>query len=232
MSRTVTLADIHLESRERADKVGSGFIQKAELTRYINASYTFLYDLLVGAYGNDYYLKSYDFTTDGIKDSYALPTDFYKMIGVDYMNNSDTFLSLKPFQFNERAKYQLGTYWSALVGRSGPRYQLRGDDIAFMPKADGSYNIRLWYIPACPRLVSDTDKLDGINGWEEFVIVDAAIKMLAKEETDTAELQKEKNELIIRINTMAENRDAGHSFRVTDVSNDYGFINDSDAYRY
>jgi hypothetical protein len=232
MSRQVTLGELRTQSRLRADKVGSGFIKDDELLTYINSSYAELYDLLVGAYGNDYYLNSYEFSTNGTDRFFELPYDFYKLVGVDYINGGDTFLTLKPFQFNERAKYQLGTYWSAVVGIGGPRYKLSNNQIEFMPKPDGNYPIKIWYIPACPALIADSDELNGVNGFEEYIVVDAAIKMLQKEESDVTILMAQKMALIQRINTMAENRDAGMSFRVTDVNTDYfpGF--DSDAYRY
>jgi hypothetical protein len=53
-----------------------------------------------------------------------------------------------------------------------------------------------------------TDTFDGINGWEEFVIVDAAIKCMIKQELGTQELEKQKKDLIRRIEAMAPNRDA------------------------
>lgn len=219
MARTVTLLQLKTQSRLRADKVGSSFIQDSELVGYINNSACELYDLLVGAYGNDYFLKSNSFSTVGQTESYNLPTDFYKMTGLDYLISSDNVLTLRPYQFNERNKYRIGTYWNAIIGAAGPRYKINQSTISLLPVPDGVYNLKLWYVPACPTLALDTDTFDGINGWEEFIIIDAAIKMLQKEESDTSLLEKQKIMIMGRINQMAENRDAGQSFRITDVSN-------------
>lgn len=231
MSRSLTLADLHYQSRLRADKVGSSYIKKDELTSYINSSYAELYDLLIGAYGNDYYLKLNSFTTVGGTDTYSLPSDFYKMIGMDFKLTASRRLTLRPFQFNERNRYQEGAYWSAVVGISGPRYHIQGNDIKFRPTPDGAYQIDHWYIPCCPVLVNDNDTVDGINGFEEYIIVDCAIKMLSKEESEIGHLEVQKNRLIQRINTMAENRDAGQTFRVSDVQKDWLNI-EGDTYRY
>lgn len=231
MSRTVTLSDIHYQARLRADKVGSTYIKKDELTSYVNSSYAELYDLLVGAYGNDYYLKLYTFATSNGVDEYSLPADFYKLIGIDFKITASRRLTLRPFQFNERNRYQEGAYWSAVVGISGPRYHLQADKIKFRPKPDGNYDIDFWYIPACPILVNDADTIDGVNGWEEYIFVDCAIKMLSKEESDVSHLEIQKQRLIQRINTMAENRDAGQTFRVSDVQKDWLNI-EGDTYRY
>lgn len=223
MARTITLLQLKTQSRLRADKVGSGFIQNDELVSYINSSACELYDLLVGAYGNDYFLDSHTFSTVNNTSDYDLPADFYKMAGIDYLIGPQEALTLKPYQFNERNRYRIGTYWNAIVGAGGPRYKLNPTTISFLPVPDGVYNMELWYVPSCPKLVSDSDTFDGVNGWEEFIIIDAAIKMLQKEESDTSLLEKQKMAIIGRINQMAENRDAGQSFRVTDVNNVDGF---------
>lgn len=58
---------------------------------------------------------------------------------------------------------------------------------------------------------------DGISGWLEYVITDAAIKMLQKEESDTSVFQFQKAALIKRIEAAAENRDAGSPATIADV---------------
>lgn len=231
--RTFTLSQVMQKSRERADKVGSGFILDSELIGYINESYSALYDLLVSAYDNDYYMKAapFVFTTVGQQQMYDLPDDFYKLRGIDLTIGSNEKLTLRQFQWNERNKYQQGTYWSALVGNYGPRYKLIENKIAFYPAPDAGYSLSVWYIPHCPILANSGDKINGVNGWEEFIIIDAAIKMLAKEESDTSELTREKLLIMARIKEMSENRDAGESFRVSDVRSNWNDFYD-DVYRY
>jgi len=58
---------------------------------------------------------------------------------------------------------------------------------------------------------------DGISGWLEYVITDAAIKMLQKEESDTSVLQLQKAALIKRVEAAGENRDAGSPATIADV---------------
>ena len=58
---------------------------------------------------------------------------------------------------------------------------------------------------------------DGISGWLEYVVTDAAIKMLQKEESDTSTLQFQKAALIKRIEAAGENRDAGSPATIADV---------------
>lgn len=66
------------------------------------------------------------------------------------------------------------------------------------------------------------DSIDGRNGWEEWVVVDAAIKLLAKEESDTSQLERESARLWARIMAALQNRDAGQGKRITDVAYNSG----------
>lgn len=60
--------------------------------------------------------------------------------------------------------------------------------------------------------------MNGVNGWEDYVVVDAAIKCLVKEESDPRALMEQKQGLLKRIEAMAANRDAGKPEKITDVS--------------
>jgi hypothetical protein len=59
--------------------------------------------------------------------------------------------------------------------------------------------------------------MTGYNGWEEYIITDAAIKMLQKEESDVSILMAQKNMLFQRIQKECENRDENGIQTVTDV---------------
>lgn len=61
---------------------------------------------------------------------------------------------------------------------------------------------------------------DGVNGWEEFAILSAAIKCLQKEESDTTELRNELMEMNQTLVNMAEDRDASFASQVQDVQRD------------
>jgi len=60
-------------------------------------------------------------------------------------------------------------------------------------------------------------RFDFYTGWDEYIIIDSAIKMLLKEEADVTALLLQKNQLTERIITESQNRDAGEPQVVTDV---------------
>mgnify|MGYP003153623004 CR=1 FL=1 len=55
-------------------------------------------------------------------------------------------------------------------------------------------------------------------GYQEYVVVSAAIKCLMKEESDVRMLLAEKADLQRRIETAAPRKDAGHPHKIVDVS--------------
>lgn len=226
--RTITLGELKQKSRERADMVNSQFVKNSELVGLINDSITDLYDLLVDTY-EDYYIKEQSLTTVFGQDTYSLPDDFYKMRGVDYFLSPTEFLSVRPFQFTERNIFNRSlVYESSYNAESRLRYRIVGNNIKFIPVPDVQKEIKFWYVPVSENLIDDIDTFDGINGYEELVIVDVAIKMLAKEESDTTQLERRYARLWKRVTDSAANRDAGESSRVSDVGNRslrfYGYL--------
>lgn len=208
MASLVTFGEIKQKARRRADMENSTFVKDAELSDYVNDSIKELYDLLVQKFGNDYFVKEFEFQTQpGVKD-YDLPEDFYKLKGVDLIRGetSDPF-TLSPFMFIERNRTGLFDNF---------RYRIIGNQIRFIDP-ETSRTIRLWYVPVAPLLSDDADTFDTINGYEEYVVLDAAIKMLQKEEADVQILLAQKGQMELRIDRAADNRDEGQSQRVTDV---------------
>ncbi len=211
-----TLAELQLEVRQRADMVNSSFVSDDELKGYINKSIQELYDLILQKYGNDYYVSSTTFPLVVNQEAYALPTNFLKVLGVDLELGPSDYITLKPFMFNERNRYT-STSLRGFYGASFYRYRLRGNSLIFSPVPNVTSTIRLWYVPRATTLSASSDTFDGFNGWQEYVIVDAAIKCLQKEESDVSVLIRQKQDLIVRIEEAAGNRDAGFSPRITDT---------------
>lgn len=212
---TVTLLELRTRSRQRADMESTGFVQDPELNSYINASYAELYDLLVSKYGSDYFVASpYDFTTTSNVDTYPLPVSFYKLLGVDYKIDSPNWVTLKRFEFSERNLPQTWDIYSAEF----IRYRVFGNNILFSPIPNVPQTMRLWFIPLPDQLTLDTDSFSGINGYEEYVIIDAAMKMRIKEESDIQDLLVQKMAMKKRIEDMADARDVGSPATVQDTS--------------
>lgn len=223
------LSDIRTLVRQRANMENTQFVTDTELNAYINASYGECYDILVSRF-EDYFLyldpstqKPPQFTLTAGQNTYALPSDLYKLRGIDVLVNS-------PNDWNTVSRYNFGerNSRSRVVNRLqyGLRnlyYRVIGSKIFFLPEdqSDGTY--RLWYVPRVTKLSADTDDTAGtILDFEEYVVVDAAIKCLLKEESDPSALMAIKEQLKGRIQSMASERDAGSRERIGNVREGYG----------
>jgi fibronectin type 3 domain-containing protein len=214
----MSLAAIRLAAQQRADRENSNFVTMPEWNSYINQSAFELYDLLTTVYEDYNIAPVVQFQTDG-SATYDLPNgsnysgakSFYKLMGVDVgiANNTNGWVTLKKFNFIARNRYVFPQITSTYMGVFNMQYRIIGDKIMFIPTPQAGQTMRLWYIPRMSSLLQDTDVLDGVSGWTEYVIVDAAIKALQKEESDVSVLMAEKQMLVERINGSAMNRDAG-----------------------
>lgn len=235
----MSLAQIRINSKQRADMVNSQFLTDSEWNANINNSYFELYDLLVTAYGEEYFSATpVQFNTDGSTQIYPLPdgvttftnaltnatgyvaSPFYKLLGVDIGPNQgpNGWVSIKRFNFIDRNMFFYPNTNSTLYGVFNMSYRLLGTGIEFIPLPAAGQPIRLWYIPRMTMLLADTDcTTSGISGWIEYVIVDAAIKAMQKEESDCSFLMSQKQQLLKRIEGAAMNRDVGQADTISDT---------------
>lgn len=223
----LSLGELRLMSQQRADRVGSDFVTTPEWNSYINQSYLELYDILIGAFEDYNVATPLIFTTDGSTTQYPLPDGIlysgakplYKLLGVDcgLASTSNAWVTLHKFDFISRNRYVFPNISSTYMGVFNLRYRIFGSTLFFIPTPSGAQYIRLWYIPRLATLLQDTDLADGISGWTEYVITDAAIKALQKEESDVSVLMAQKQMLLDRIQSMAQNRDAGMPDTISDT---------------
>lgn len=227
-----TLGQIREAAKEKADMVSSKFIPDKEWNGYINQSYYELYDILIQKFGDDYFVAP-ALTVSISGNALTLPNGtnhsaapaFYKLLGVDLQLNAgnEAYVTLRKFNFIDRNRYVYPTLGASAVASVRPQYRIVGNEIQFIPRPTNANAARLWYIPRLSKLLKDTDIADGVSGWTEYIAVDAALKALAKEESDVGVLAAQKVALIARIESAAENRDAGQPDTVSDVRSSGSF---------
>jgi hypothetical protein len=228
--RTATLAQLKLDAKQRADMENSSFISDTEWNRLINQSITEYYDIVTQKFSDDYYYATLNVPlVSGVSD-YDLPTDFYKLLGVDLLINGDPTAATAQWSTVKRYEHSDRNYFNNLVVRNAlgvqpVRYRLQGNKIVIKPVPSvGAQYFRILYNPAFDDLVDDTDSFDFVNGWEELPVIDAAIKALVKEESPIDSLLMQKQVIMQRIESAAENRDAAMPSRVADMRS--GFFDD------
>jgi hypothetical protein len=233
--------------------VHSDFVTTGEWNSIINLSYFELYDILVTAYEDYFADQTVILTTDGTTANFPVPDGvnnffggvfpstisdgnpakaFYKLAGIDLAVNTarnDAWVTLRRYNFIDRNKYVYPNSTSTIYGVYNMGYRLMGTNLNFIPTPTGNQQIRIWYSPRLTSLLADNDITSiGYSGWLRYVIVRAAKYALDKEEgTDTSSLTSEIMFLKERIQSTAENRDAGIADTISETRQDpiYGGTN-------
>ena len=200
--------------------VGSAFVSDAEIVDYINVAMAEIHDLLVEKY-EDYYVSTTTYTLPGGNPG-TLPATFYKALGVDFDSGGVSY-RLKRYSFQERNMYNSPGAVAARIADT--RYAIQGNQIKFIPDPTTSGTVTLHYVPEAQRFSSGSTSATIVslapamaNGYEEYVVVDAAIKCLLKEESDVQPHMVYKEQLRKRLEAAAGNRDAGESYKISDVN--------------
>lgn len=214
-----TVGNLRLECQQRTDRVNSDNITDQEWNSMINQSYKELYDILIQKFGDMYFVTTpFTITTVQNTNLYALPTDFYKLFLCEVaLNPSDpnSYVTLSQFEFLQKNLFNYPNQFT-LYGVTNLRYRLNGNNLMIVPIPQANQTIRLWYAPRPNQLINDTDLVDGISGYEEYIVADVCIKTLAKTEEDSSIFMAQKSALLKRVEEAAENRNISEPQRVTD----------------
>lgn len=203
MSRTTTVGTLKTRVRERADCVSdTSFITDAELGRLLDEAYCELVDLLITADIHQTETTSTVTITAGV-DTYTLPSDMYKLLGVDvrWSTSPARYENVPLLGFSERNDYSnLTTSSNGITRASG--YRIVAAGIQFIPQPPTGQVYRLSYVPVPTSIAAavDATTVDGIAGYEALVVVMAAANIRVKEESSSyRELLAERDRLIARI---------------------------------
>lgn len=224
----VTLSTLRARVRERADLVGSAFITDGadSLDNWINRGCEIVHQKLVDAYAEEYLEKTATFTTTSGTETYALPSDFLSLLGVE-LQLAARWVGLKKYQRVEQNAYRE----ASPAALSVPRYRLAGSNLRLLPAPTGGISGRIIYAPplqttpsggsaASARLVAATDSVNFPNGWEAYAETYAAIQALVKEESDTRALERELSRMDSELEAIKLARDAATPHQVADLDLD------------
>ena len=149
-------------------------------------------------------------------------SDFYKCKGVWISGGSGSssfWDPLRRFQWVEQNLLNQANLYQG--SQALPLYRLytlsNREKLAIAPDSLGG-TFRVWYYPAPQKMLVDADRIDGRSGWDEWVVKDAAIKCLLKEESieQAASIKVIRDELFQRFQLHASERDASQPERIRD----------------
>lgn len=209
MSRAVTLLALRTRVREYADigpDTTTGRYPNARISGYINESWCRAREIATMAGNGLLYLKTTGILTMPAGALNAgtnfgtlpLPADCLSIHGIDVIFSSNDIRSLENISWGDRNNYR--DLWSPPTGQpagfqiinigteSGA--SVTAGSVAIFPAPDRAYQYNLWYLPAWTDKTSDTDVFDTISGvMEDFVVLDAVIKILLADNDSAQSLQ-------------------------------------------
>lgn len=210
----IAWSEIRTRIRQRSDNeyTDGEFVTDAELLILANRSRKHLFGMLVEAGQHTVAETIYTVPVDGSLN-YALPDDCFAVSGV-FRLETDYYIRLDrhdqrthPRDTTESIAWSYRTHGS-----------LEDSVIEFNPRVStGTYKVRYVGVPA--DFSDDTDTMDGVLGWEEWVVLDVAIDLLTKEQIFEAvdRLQGRQDRITQRIHAMASERDMTEQGGIVDV---------------
>jgi hypothetical protein len=225
VARTRTGAQLIDDAYKRSDnEAATDRHPRTDVLRYVNQGVTELYDLLVAARGASYFRAdpAQTITTEADETSYDLEDDFYRLVSVRVARDSFNGYPLIPFDAQEEPELRAGGSSAGFP----THYEIRPGKIAILPEHTAGLSVVVEYIPHATDLEDEEDStFDGINGWEEYVSLYAALKMAQKDEDDgiIRDIKDDLATLRQRIASLAPKRDAFRARRVRDVRGPQAF---------
>jgi hypothetical protein len=184
MPRTFTLAELETRLRSLTDTVNDTHLSQAEMWDFINGGIARTIDKLVESGNGEHLTKKVTFSTVANQSDYVVTTvipagDFYRLIGVQ-VRASNSWLPVR---------------------------RLVRESSQLLRAPQGVSTVRLTYLPYASKLTTGTDTFDGINGFEDMVLMCAAIDVKRKKEEDTAPFERQLASAEARVTRMAKRDD-------------------------
>lgn len=224
---STTLLQLRDRIRQRSDNeyADGEFVTDTELNGLINVSHKHLFGLLAESGLHTVAETVYDVVSDGSLN-YALPDDCFAVAGVFRVDNGEYY---------PMGRHSQRIYPSDRVEQRAVTYRnhgaLESAVIELNPRTStDTYKVRYIGLPA--DFTADTDTMEGVAGWEEWIIYDVAIKILTKEKIWDAvdRLQGQQDRMSAKIQAEASERDLHHSATVKDVRGSGNGLRDEDGF--
>lgn len=230
MPGTVTIADMRTRVRRRADMENSSFVSDTELDEYIEGSYGELVDLILEHGGGDFMAASTPANpTVAGTDSYSIYSNvgdltealIYRVLGVEVQFNGK-WRRIGRFMHWQRVSREDQNGWAS---QHSVKYSINwlpgpgeNANIQFEPTPQAVHQFRVIYIPyPADWSTGGFTTFQGFTGWDEYIVIDAAMKCLEKEESDIQALLLRKQLMTQRIRQAVSNMNFGEGYSLRDM---------------
>lgn len=198
----------------------TGFMPNAEVQGYINAGVR-RFVRMISQWGGEAWFRSpvsVNTTADvatiawsAIVASTSIEPEIYGITATI----GDNEVTLEPIDFGRRDRFEDVNGWDDL---SPIYYSLEQSGIRFFPTPDAAYALTIWITTEQPATLTAGSSTIEAHGFEEWIAYHAAIQMLTKEKSETADVRAERDKIEREaFDYFISGRDHGYPERVRDV---------------
>lgn len=217
MARLVQLIDLRAAVRQATDIQSElARFPDAEINGYVNRGIAQLHVKLVAARGQGFQETTTTLSTVISQELYTLPATFLEVVNV-FMVIDGARRIIRTYEEMETDGLRtsnVGYDWC-----KQPFYRLSGDQMSILPTPATVQTINIKYIPSAVVLTTDTSTLDGIDGFEEYVIGYAGQLVSTKQGDDgrMAMMMQQQQQALANILAIQKARNAAEAPRMVDV---------------
>lgn len=212
----VRFSEVRDQVRLRLGIAEATYIKDDTINNYLNYSAAELTELIIES-NEDWKVIRFNFSIpdNNPLTGYQLPDDFYKVLRVDrYLSSEQSYL-LNRINIKDENLYGPSTYFN-LSGPGGYFTEVDGYGhtiLRVVPTSQKQGNYRILYYPQFIDYIDTDTVILGPPGqkWEEYIILDAMIKICGQDETDPSLYLAQKAAVITRIKAAAAARDIGQA---------------------
>lgn len=205
--------------RRLTDTENDNHITDAYLLTLIDRSYGKLYKTITTQYES--YFDTEDTSLALVVDQrlYNLPATILHLKGVDIVKGSER-IPLRRFTLNQRSSFTNDPRfvpYAAERMRTNYRYKTQGNSLRIDPLPNSTEPLILTYVPRPTRITSSSDTFDVIAGFDDFIIYDAAIQVLTRQERDPSQYVALRQDALNSVIATVSPRETVDPVHVTDV---------------
>lgn len=218
MTDTATASNVMSDIRLQTDTVNDPHITDAFVLSLVDKSYNKLYKQISLQFAGFFDTENTSTTLAVGTRAYALPSDFLHLRGVDILIGSDR-VRMQRFAFGDRDRISNDPRFIPFYRYDRAqkyRYMVQKNNLRIEPVPDSTESLVLTYVPRPTRITSSSDTFDVIAGFEDFIVYDASISVLQKQERDPAVFMQLRADALSTITNLCSSRETNEPIQVRD----------------
>lgn len=218
MTDTATASVLMTDIRRLTDTESDANISDAYLLTLVDRSYNKLYRKVATRYAGFFDVENSSTSLVVGQRTYALPADFMHLRGVDIVIGGER-ASLKRIGFGERNTQTSDPRFVPFRlerQRTNYGYFTQKDNLRIEPLPSTTEQLIITYVPRPVRISNSSTTFDVISGFDDFIIYDAAIQVLAKQERDPMVYGQLRADALAMVIETCTPRETGDAIQVRD----------------